>query len=72
MTAPLRATLACGCTVEFRPGADGSAFLVAIARKAETCTMALHVEGLPVHDRRSALRPATRFIPSPQPDFEDG
>ena len=72
MTVPLTAELACGCRIEFRPGTDGSAFLVVIARKSDSCTMALHVGGLPVHDRRSALRPATRSIPSPQPDFEDG
>jgi hypothetical protein len=46
--------------------------LVVIERKSEACSMALHVAGLPVYDRRAALRPPTRVGPPLQPDFEDG
>jgi len=69
---PSGADLACGCRVTFRPGADGSPVLVVIDRKSEACSMALHVAGLPVYDRRAALRPPTRVGPPLQPDFEDG
>ena len=69
---PAGADLACGCRVAFQPGADGSPILVVIARKSGACQMALHVAGLPVFDRRAALRPPTRIGPPLQPDFEDG
>ncbi len=69
---PEGADLACGCRATFRPGADGSPVLVVIARKSEACNMSLHVAGLPVYDRRAALRPPTRVGPPLQPDFEDG
>ena len=69
---PSGADLACGCRVTFRPGADESPVLVVIERKSEACGMALHVAGLPVYDRRAALRPPTRVGPPLQPDFEDG
>jgi hypothetical protein len=71
-TSPAGADLACGCRVVFRPGADESPVLVVIERKSEACGMALHVAGLPVYDRRAALRPPTRIGPPLQPDFEDG
>ena len=44
---------------------------VVVTRKADTCTIAIHVSGLPVYDHREALRPATRMLPAPQPDFEE-
>jgi hypothetical protein len=69
---PAGAELACGCRVTFRPGTDESPVLVVIDRKSEACGMALHVAGLPVYDRRAALRPPTRIGPPLQPDFEDG
>jgi hypothetical protein len=69
---PTGAELACGCRVIFRPGADESPILVVIDRKSEACGLALHVAGLPVYDRRAALRPPTRIGPPLQPDFEDG
>jgi hypothetical protein len=72
LATPTGAELACGCRVVFRPGADGSPVLVVIDRKSEACGMALHVAGLPVYDRRAALRPPTRIGPPLQPDFEDG
>jgi len=72
MSAPISATLACGCKLSFREGSDLSPVIVVIERKASTCGLALHVEGVPVYDHRSALRPPTRFGPPLQPDFEDG
>jgi len=68
---PTGASLACGCRVGFRPGSDESPVLVVIEQKAESCGLAIHVAGLPVYDRRAALRPPTRFGPHLQPDFED-
>jgi len=69
---PTTVSLACGCRASFRPGTEGSPVLVVIDRKAEACGISLHVAGLPVYDRRSALRPPTRFGPPLQPDYEDG
>ncbi len=69
---PAGAELACGCRAVFRPGTDESPVLVVIDRKSEACGLALHVAGLPVYDRRAALRPPTRIGPPLQPDFEDG
>jgi hypothetical protein len=65
------ARLGCGCVVAFRPGVEGSPVTVVIAQKAETCTMAIHVAGLPVFDHREALRPATRPLPAALPDHEE-
>lgn len=72
LNVPTSATLACGCRAAFQPGSDDSPVLVVIDRKAEGCGVALHVAGLPVYDRRSALRPPTRVGPPLQPDFEEG
>jgi hypothetical protein len=68
---PLGARLACGCHVTFRPGVGGSPVTVVVARKAESCGVAIHVAGLPVFDHREALRPATRQLPAEQPDYGD-
>lgn len=67
----LTARLGCGCTATFRPGVEGSPIAVVVTHKAETCTMAIHVAGLPVYDHREALRPATRPLPAPLPDHEE-
>jgi hypothetical protein len=67
----LTATLGCGCRVAFRPGVEGSPVTVVVAHKAETCTMAIHVAGLPVFDHREALRPATRPLPTALTDHEE-
>ena len=72
LTTPQGARLSCGCDVKFRPGSDGSPFLVVIDRKGEACVIATHVAGLPQYDRRAALRPPTRLGPLLQPDYEDG
>lgn len=65
------ARLACGCLLAFREGVQGSPVTVLVQRKAETCTVTLHVSGLPVYDHREAMRPPTRFAPTIQPDFEE-
>jgi hypothetical protein len=74
MTKKVTATtgrLACGCELGFRAGVEGSPVTVVIRRKADRCTIAIHVTGLPVFDHREALRPATRVSPPPQADFEE-
>jgi hypothetical protein len=68
---PIHARLACGCTIGFREGVEGSPVTVVIGRKSETCTIAIHVGGIPLYDHREALRPSTRVVPHVQPDFED-
>lgn len=67
----LNATLACGCSVGFRTGVEGSPVTVVIMTKPPTCTIASHVGGLPVYDHREALRPSTRHLPPPQADWEE-
>ena len=71
ITRPATARLACGCTVAFREGTEGSPVTVVLQTKAETCTLAIHVGGMPLFDRREALRPATRPTAPPQQDFEE-
>jgi hypothetical protein len=66
----LRARLACGCLLGFRDGVQGSPVTVVVERKAETCTIPIHVGGLPLFDHREALRPATRPLAPAQPDYE--
>jgi len=66
----IQATLACGCLVGFREGVQGSPVTVILERKAEGCGMAIHLGGVPVFDHREALRPATRPVAHPQPDYE--
>ena len=63
--------LACGCTVGFRVGVEGSPVTVLIATKAAGCRMSIHVGGQPVYDHREALRPATRLLPHLHSDFEE-
>ncbi|HUF46657.1 MAG TPA: hypothetical protein VMM93_02515 [Vicinamibacterales bacterium] len=69
---PLNARLSCGCEVGFEPGVEGSPVTVVVRRKASRCEMSIHAAGLPLYDHREALRPATRPISQPQPDFEEG
>lgn len=64
--------LACGCRLGFRTGVEGSPVTVVIEHKAEACPISIHVGGLPVFDHREALRPATRFGPAPERDYEEG
>jgi hypothetical protein len=63
--------LACGCGLTFRAGVEGSPVVVVIDRKSATCTLAIHVAGLPVYDHREALRPSTRFAPPVHSDYEE-
>jgi hypothetical protein len=72
MSEPFKATLTCGCRLAFREGVEGSPVTVVLAEKAATCTLAIHVAGLPVFDRREALRPSTRHLPPLQTDLDEG
>jgi len=77
MTPVVSAQLACGCRVRFqeappKPGErPASPITVILDRKAETCTLSLHVAGMAMYDHRSALRPSTRLAPQVQPDYEE-
>jgi hypothetical protein len=71
MNAPISARLACGCTLAFKPGVEGSPVTVSVDRKAEGCPLLTHVSGLPVFDHREALRPSTRHQPPAQTDYEE-
>ena len=68
---PLRARLSCGCVLGFRVGVEGSPVTVVLQEKAPSCSLAIHVAGLPIYDHREALRPATRPLPPVQPDYEE-
>jgi hypothetical protein len=71
MKAPMTARLACGCSLAFKPGVEGSPVTVVVERKAEGCPLSTHVTGLPVFDHREALRPSTRHLPPVQTDYEE-
>ena len=71
MTEPTTARLACGCTLRFAPGVEGSPITVMLSRKADGCTVPTHVAGLPVFDHREALRPSTRLQPTVHTDYEE-
>ena len=45
------ARLSCGCRITFRAGVAGSPVLAVVERKASSCTLTFHVEGLAVYDR---------------------
>jgi hypothetical protein len=78
MNPNLNARLACGCRVIFQTSTPApgerptSPITVVVERKAETCTLPIHVSGMAIYDHRSALRPSTRLHPQVQPDYEDG
>ena len=65
------ARLACGCRLAFRDGVEGSPVTVVVAEKAMSCTLTLHVAGLPLYDYREALRPPTRVGPPLEEEFEE-
>jgi hypothetical protein len=72
MNAPrFRARLACGCTLTFRAGVEGSPVAVFVDVKASGCTNPSHVSGLAIYDHREALRPSTRYAPPVHPDYEE-
>jgi hypothetical protein len=63
--------LACGCRIGFRPGVEGSPVTVVVDRKAASCRLTIHVQGLPVYDYREALRPPTRISPPTEGEYEE-
>lgn len=66
-----RARLACGCTVAFRDGVDGSPVTVVLEARSPGCVSARHVSGMPLYDYREALRPPTRALPPREEEFEE-
>ena len=44
---------------------------VVIDRKAASCGLTIHVQGLPVYDYREALRPPTRISPPAEGEYEE-
>ena len=65
------ARLSCGCRLTFRDGVEGSPVTVVVAEKSTSCTLPIHVAGLPLYDYREALRPPTRALPPIEEVFEE-
>ena len=65
------ARLACGCTIGFREGVEGSPVTVVVEAKAAGCMLTLHVRDLPLFDHREALRVPTRMLPPIEEDYEE-
>lgn len=65
------ARLSCGCRLAFRDGVEGSPVTVVVAEKSASCTLPIHVTGLPLYDYREALRPPTRALPPIEEEFEE-
>jgi hypothetical protein len=65
------ARLACGCTLAFREGTEGSPVTVVVSDKGAACGVSLHVRDLPVYDFREALRPPTRFVSIEEEEYEE-
>jgi hypothetical protein len=65
------ARLSCGCRLTFRDGVEGSPVTVVVDEKSATCTLPIHVAGLPLYDYREALRPPTRALPPIEEEFEE-
>jgi len=63
------ARLACGCTIGFREGVEGSPVTVMVELKGPGCP--LHVRDLPLYDHREALREPTRALPPLEEDYEE-
>ncbi len=66
-----RARLACGCSLTFRQGVEGSPVTVVLETKSPACTVSWHVTGLPLYDYREAMRPPTRTLPPKEEGFEE-
>ena len=67
------ARLACGCSVSFREGVEGSPVIVVVDKKSPGCGLFAHVDGLPIYDYREALRPSTRVSRLSERDYgEEG
>ncbi len=67
----VRARLACGCSVAFREGVEGSPVTVVLEARSPGCGSATHVSGMPLYDYREALRPPTRTLPPREEEFEE-
>ncbi len=65
------ARLACGCTIAFREGVEGSPVTVVVDQKSPACTLSLHVRGLALYDYREALRPSTRLGFAEEEEYEE-
>ncbi len=65
------ARLACGCTLTFREGTEGSPVTGVVSEKGVTCAISLHVRDLPMYDFREAIRPPTRFVPVEEEEYEE-
>ena len=65
------ARLACGCTIGFRDGVEGSPVTVVVEQKGPACPLSLHVRDLPLFDYREALRPSTRLQPRGEEEYEE-
>jgi hypothetical protein len=65
------ARLACGCTLAFREGVEGSPVAVVVEQKGPVCGLPLHVRDLPIYDYREALRPPTRLLPIEEEEYEE-
>ena len=65
------ARLACGCTIGFREGVEGSPVTVVVEAKSPGCPLTLHVRDLPLYDHREALRVPTRALPPLEEDYEE-
>ena len=66
-----RARLACGCTIGFREGVEGSPVTVVVELKGPGCPLTLPVRDLPLYDHREALRVPTRLLPPLEEDYEE-
>ena len=66
-----RARLACGCSVAFREGVEGSPITVVLESRSAGCVSSGHVSGMPLYDHREALRPPTRALPPREEEFEE-
>ena len=65
------ARLACGCRLRFKDGVEGSPVTVVIEKKALSCRLSIHLEGMAVYDFREALRASTRISPMSAGEYEE-
>jgi len=65
------ALLSCGCRLRFRDGVEGSPVAVVVDKKASSCLLLLHVQGMPIYDYREALRAPTRISLPPEGEYEE-
>ena len=65
------ARLACGCRLRFKDGVEGSPVTVVIEKKALSCRLSIHVEGMAVYDFVEALRASTRISRMSAGEYEE-